>query len=139
MNAFLRVYSPFSRLVCRIQSARYKKGSGRLRISPIPVISVGNLTLGGSGKTPLVVELLGLALDLGHKPALITRGYRGSWEERGGILSNGCSVLATWREAGDEPAMIARRVPRAGIFIGKHRYLSCLGGPGGRVRSRRSR
>jgi len=126
MNALLRVYSPISRLVCRARSARYKKGSGSQRISPIPVVSVGNLTLGGSEKTPLVIELLRLALELGRKPALITRGYRGSWEEKGGVLSDGCSVFASWREAGDEPAMIARRVPRAGIFIGKHRYLSCL-------------
>lgn len=126
MDALLRVYSPFSRLVCRAKSARFKKGSGRRLISPIPVASVGNLTVGGSEKTPLVIELLRLALEWGHKPALITRGYRGSWEKTGGVLSVGRCALAGWREAGDEPAMIARRVPRAGIFVGRHRYLSCV-------------
>jgi len=126
MDALLRIYSPFSRLVCRVKGARYKKGSGRQRISPIPVVSVGNLTVGGSEKTPLVIEILRLALELGRRPALITRGYRGSWEKTGGVLSDGRCALAGWREAGDEPAMIARRVPRAGIFVGKHRYLSCV-------------
>jgi tetraacyldisaccharide 4'-kinase len=126
MDAFLRLYSPFSRLICRAKSARFDKGSGRRRVSPIPVVSVGNLTLGGSEKTPLVVEILRLALEAGRRPALVTRGYRGAWEDRGGVLSDGRTVLAGWREAGDEPAMVARRVPGAGVFIGKHRYASCL-------------
>jgi tetraacyldisaccharide 4'-kinase len=126
MDALLRAYSPFSRLVCQVKSARIKKGGGRQRVSPVPVVSVGNLTLGGSEKTPLVIEILRLALELGRRPAMITRGYKGAWEERGGILSDGRTVLAGWREAGDEPAMVARRVPEAGIFVGKHRYLSCI-------------
>jgi tetraacyldisaccharide 4'-kinase len=126
MEALLRVYSPFSRLVCRAKSARFKKGGGRQRVSPIPVVSVGSLTIGGSGKTPMVMEILRLALELGRRPAMITRGYKGDWEEQGGILSNGRTALAGWREAGDEPAMVARRVPLAGIFVGKHRYLSCV-------------
>jgi tetraacyldisaccharide 4'-kinase len=126
MDALLRLYSPFSRLVCRAKSARIQKGSLRQRKSPIPVVSVGNMALGGSEKTPFTVELLRLALDLGRKPALVTRGYKGAWEDSGGILSDGRTVLAGWLEGGDEPAMIARLVPRAGIFVGKHRYLSCL-------------
>lgn len=126
MDTLLRAYSPFSRLVCRARSARIEKGSARQLKSPIPVVSVGNLTVGGSEKTPFVIELLRLALDLGRKPALVTRGYKGAWEERGGVLSDGRTTLAGWREAGDEPAMIARRIPRAGIFVGRHRYLSCL-------------
>ncbi len=126
MNALLRLYSPFSMLVCRIKAARLKKGSRRLRISPIPVVSVGNLTMGGSEKTPFAVELLRLALESGRRPALITRGYKGRWEKSGGVLSDGRCVHAGWREAGDEPAMVARRLPRAGVFVGRHRYLSCV-------------
>lgn len=126
MDALLRVYSRFSRLVCRAKSARFKKGGGRQRVSPIPVVSVGSLAIGGSEKTPLVIEILRLALELGRRPAMITRGYKGDWEEQGGILSDGRAALAGWREAGDEPSMVARRVPRAGIFVGKHRYLSCI-------------
>jgi tetraacyldisaccharide 4'-kinase len=126
MDALLRAYSPFSRLVCRAKSARFKKGSGRQRVSPISAVSVGSLAVGGSEKTPMVIEILRLALELGRRPAMITRGYKGGWEEQGGVLSDGRTLLAGWREAGDEPAMVARRVPRAGIFVGKHRYLSCV-------------
>jgi tetraacyldisaccharide 4'-kinase len=126
MDALVRLYSPFSRAVCRLKAARLGKGGGRQRHSPIPVVSVGNLTVGGSEKTPFVIELLRLAVKLGLKPALVTRGYRGSWEDAGGVLSDGRTVFGGWREAGDEPAMIALRVPQAGIFVGKHRYLSCL-------------
>ena len=90
------------------------------------MISAGNLTLGGSGKTPLAAELIGYFLARGRHPAIITRGYRGSWERRGGVLSDGRSVFGGPREAGDEPAMIARRFPKAGIFIGRHRFASCL-------------
>ena len=126
MDALLRVYSPFSRLVCRAKSARCEKNRGRQRVSPIPVVSVGSLTLGGSEKTPMVIEILRLALELGRRPAMITRGYKGAWEDGGGVLSDGRTILAGWREAGDEPAMVARVVPRAGIFVGKHRFRSCL-------------
>jgi len=126
MDVFLRLYSPFSRLVCGVKSARLKKGSGRQRKSPIPIVSVGNLTVGGSEKTPLVIEILRLSIGLGQKPALVSRGYKGAWEDAGGVISDGRALLAGWREAGDEPAMIARRVPQAGVFVGKHRYLSCL-------------
>ena len=126
MDALLRLVSPFSRLVCRVRSARAAKEGGRRHVSPIPVVSVGNLTVGGSEKTPLVIEILRLSLELGRRPALVTRGYRGAWESRGGVLSDGRELRAGWREAGDEPVLVARRVPRAGIFVGKHRYMSCL-------------
>jgi len=126
MDALLRLYSPFSRLVCGLKKARLGKGAGRRRKAPLPVVSVGNLTVGGSEKTPFVIELLRHALKLGLKPALVTRGYRGSWENGGGVPSDGQAVLGSWREAGDEPVMIARRVPQAAIFVGKHRFRSCL-------------
>ncbi len=126
MNVLSRLYSLFSILICRIKAALLKKGSPRRRISPIPVVSVGNLTVGGSEKTPLALEILRLGLEAGRRPSLVTRGYKGSWEKSGGVLSNGKCLLGGWREAGDEPAMIARRLPRAGIFVGKHRYLSCV-------------
>jgi tetraacyldisaccharide 4'-kinase len=58
-------------------------------------------------------------------PALISRGYKGEWEKKGGVLSDGKNISGTWRESGDEPFMVARRLPRIGIFIGKNRKRSC--------------
>jgi tetraacyldisaccharide 4'-kinase len=65
-------------------------------------------------------------LGRGQRPALVTRGYRGSWERRGGVLSDGKNVFGGFREAGDEPVMISRRYPAAGVFVGRRRVPSCL-------------
>jgi len=126
MAILLGLYSLISRAVCRIKTVLFKTGIRRRREAPLPVISVGNLTLGGSEKTPLAMELLAHFLGLGRRPALVTRGYMGRWEKGGGVLSDGQALRGGWEEAGDEPYMIARHIPRAGVFVGKNRYRSCL-------------
>jgi len=126
MAILLGLYSLISRAVCRIKTVLFKTGIRRRREAPLPVISVGNLTLGGSEKTPLAMELLTHFLGLGRRPALVTRGYRGRWEQEGGVLSDGQALRGGWEEAGDEPYMIARHIPRAGVFVGQNRYRSCL-------------
>ena len=91
----------------------------------MPVISVGNITFGGTEKTPLVINLITYLLKHGFKPALISRGYKGRWEKCGGILSDGKKILGSWEDSGDEPFILAQNIPQAGIFIGKNRLLSC--------------
>lgn len=93
--------------------------------APLPIISIGNIIFGGSEKTPLVMEVLSFLIDKGYRPAMITRGYRGRWEKRGGILSDGTRMQGGWMESGDEPFMVARNIPQAGVFIGKNRLASC--------------
>ena len=93
--------------------------------APLPVMSVGNIAFGGSEKTPLVMNLISFLEKQGYKPALISRGYKGKWERKGGVLSDGQRILGTWEESGDEPYMVAQNFPEAGIFTGKHRHLSC--------------
>jgi tetraacyldisaccharide 4'-kinase len=61
----------------------------------------------------------------GRRPALVSRGYRGKWEKKGGVLSDGKAVLAGWSEGGDEPLLAAKSVPEAGVFVGKDRLSSC--------------
>lgn len=90
------------------------------------MISIGNLAFGGSEKTPLAAHLLTFLLNNGFKPALVTRGYKGTWEKQGGVLSDGKKIYAGWKEAGDEPFMVAKKIPQAGVFIGKHRFASCI-------------
>lgn len=94
------------------------------RAASIPVISIGNIAFGGTGKTPLAMQLLARLQKNGFKPALISRGYRGKWEHRQEILSDGNKLLGSWREAGDEPFMVAQNNPSAGVFIGKNRFAS---------------
>jgi tetraacyldisaccharide 4'-kinase len=72
------------------------------------------------------MELIDRLLGRGFRPALVTRGYRGSWERSGGMLSDGRQVFGGWREGGDEPMMVARRYPEAGVFVGRRRLPSCL-------------
>jgi len=92
-----------------------------------PVVSVGNLRVGGSGKTPIVEHLARLFLDAGERPAILTRGYaRRSPQEGATVVSDGTRILATLDTAGDEPLMLARAVPRAIVVVGADRYLSGL-------------
>ncbi len=74
-----------------------------------PIIVVGNLTVGGSGKTPLVIWLVQQALAAGFKPGVISRGYGGSYQARDVALIIGRTTHADWRESGDEPQLIANR------------------------------
>jgi tetraacyldisaccharide 4'-kinase len=90
-----------------------------------PVISVGNITLGGSGKTP-VVEAAVLALrELGAQPAVVSRGY--------GRVTRGVHVVADRdriklgaREAGDEPRLLAERLPGVPVVVGENRLAAGL-------------
>ncbi|MCJ7643784.1 MAG: tetraacyldisaccharide 4'-kinase [Candidatus Aminicenantes bacterium] len=125
MKAFLLLFSPISRLVCRIKDDLYAKGNLKPGKAPLPVVSVGNISFGGSEKTPLAMELIARLLHRGWRPALVSRGYRGEWEREGGVLSDGTGPKGTWRQGGDEPYMVARRYPAAGVFVGRDRLASC--------------
>ena len=125
MKLALGVFSLFSRFISRIKNFLYDRGIVKARRAPLPVISVGNISLGGTEKTPLAMELLGRLLALGYRPALISRGYKGRWEKSGGVLSDGRAILGTWQDGGDEPYLIARTFPTAGVYVGKDRLNSC--------------
>ncbi len=125
MRLLLLPFSLLSRLVSRVKNFLYDRGLLVPFSASIPVISVGNISLGGTGKTPLAVEILRWLLKSGRRPALVTRGYKGTWEDKGGVLSDGHRILGTWREGGDEPFMVAQAVPGAGVFVGKNRLASC--------------
>jgi tetraacyldisaccharide 4'-kinase len=125
MRALLMVYSRASRTACGVKALLFRLGWRRPRRASLPVVSIGNITLGGAGKTPLVMELIAWAQARGLNPAVVSRGYKGLWEKKGGILSDGKALRGGWREAGDEPVLVARRFPKAGVFVGRHRFLSC--------------
>jgi tetraacyldisaccharide 4'-kinase len=125
MAPLLLVFSLFSRLISRIKNFLYDRGVFKARRAPVPVISVGNISLGGTEKTPLTMELLGRLLGQGRRPALVSRGYRGRWEKGGGVLSEGNGILGSWEEGGDEPFLIARSYPAAGVYVGINRLTSC--------------
>ena len=98
--------------------------------SPAPArsvrsISVGNLRVGGAGKTPIVEYLARLLAAGGERPAILTRGYGRRCAPAGvTIVSDGTRVLAGVDTAGDEPLMLARAVPGVIVAVGADRYLS---------------
>lgn len=126
MTFLLLVLSVFSRFGSRVKNILYDRSVLSPKIAPLPVISVGNIALGGTEKTPLALDILAWLLDKGFRPALVSRGYKGRWERNGGVLSDGREILGTWEEGGDEPFMVARNLPQAGVFVGKNRFSSCV-------------
>jgi len=125
MNPLIVPASLFIRAGSRVKNFLYDREILKPQRPPLPVISVGNISFGGTGKTPLAMELLAWIRKQGFRPALVTRGYRGAWEKSGGVLSDGRSLLGTWKEAGDEPYLAALANPEAGVFIGRNRIASC--------------
>ena len=90
-----------------------------------PVISVGNLRVGGSGKTPVVAAIARMLIQSGERPAILTRGYgRRTVREGVTIVSDGRSVRSRVDEAGDEPLMLANAVAGAAVLVGADRYVS---------------
>jgi len=86
-----------------------------------PVVSVGNLGVGGSGKTPVVARVAAILRDAGLPVAVLSRGYGGSFRGEALVVSDGASVLAGAAEAGDEPVMLARDLPGVVVAVGPRR------------------
>ena len=90
-----------------------------------PVISIGNLTVGGSGKTPLTAEVARTLIEMGERPAILSRGYARSKPSEGAVIvSDGTAVKTDVAHAGDEPFMLTRLVPGASIVVCPSRYLA---------------
>ena len=101
---------------------RLYNGGGLPRTKlPCPVISVGNLTVGGTGKTPLVMLLAELMQEAGQRPAILSRGFGGRSTRGVQVVSDGRRLLATPETAGDEPVLMARTLPSVPVLTGPDR------------------
>jgi tetraacyldisaccharide 4'-kinase len=90
-----------------------------------PVISVGNITVGGTGKTPVVAHLASILIGMGERPSILSRGYaRRDAVDGVVIVSDGRTIRADIPRAGDEPLMLARNVPGAIVAVASDRYLA---------------
>jgi tetraacyldisaccharide 4'-kinase len=99
----------------------YRRGLLRRSRLSGPVISVGNLSVGGSGKTPLVARIAEILRDAGEPVAVLSRGYGGSFRGDALIVGDGASVLADASQAGDEPVMLARALRGVVVAVGPRR------------------
>lgn len=123
LSAASRLYASGARARRRWQ-ARHPERRRRLRR---PVVSVGNVSVGGSGKTPVTAYLARLLLEAGHRPSILTRGY-GRREAGDGVtvVSDGAGVRADVDRAGDEPLMLARALPGVPVLVSADRHLAGL-------------
>ncbi len=96
------------------------KKPGRL---PARVISIGNLTLGGTGKTPAVIAVAKHARSLGLDPVVLTRGYKGKIKGPS-FVSKGHETLLSPEDAGDEACLMAEELSGVPIVIGRKRFLA---------------
>lgn len=95
---------------------------GAVRRAPLPVISVGNLTVGGTGKTPLVVWIARHVLSLSRRPAIVSRGYGGSAGKGPLLVSNGEGPTCNSGVCGDEPLLLARTLAGVVVIVGSDRH-----------------
>ena len=121
---FLYLASIFYGGATKLRAALFKKQVFPSRKLPCPVISIGNLTLGGTGKTPMTIYVAGLVKGLGYRPAVVSRGYKGRSEKRGGIVSDGDNFLLKVEESGDEAFMMARKLKNIPVLVGQNRFRS---------------
>jgi len=112
---------PFSwlfRLLVAFRRGLYRFGVLRSYALPVPVIVIGNLTVGGSGKTPLVLWLAKRLGEKGWRPGIISRGYAGTAESVQAVTADSpCAVV------GDEPLLLARRSALP-VFVGRDRVAA---------------
>lgn len=98
----------------------------RKRDLPSCVISVGNIVLGGTGKTPAVELLARMLKTMGRKVAILSRGYGRrptKTTDSLGVVSDGKKVLLGAEEGGDEPQLLARNLPGVAVLVGRDRFL----------------
>lgn len=122
----------FSNFWLQPATALYRLGMQRRRTrclgrqagerTPCPVISIGNISVGGTGKTPLVDWVATLLKNRGYKVAVVGRGYGGAFSQQGAVVSDGETVFLDAREAGDEALLHARHLPGVAVVIGRDRH-----------------
>ncbi|MFZ0963916.1 MAG: tetraacyldisaccharide 4'-kinase [Terriglobia bacterium] len=122
MNPLLLPLSVGFRFGVALRQAGYKHRWLKTRRLARPVVSVGNLTVGGTGKTPLVACVANILLRRGWKPSILTRGYGRSSKEDLLIVPPGAGRRAEAQEIGDEPALLARMLPEVPLVMCADRF-----------------
>jgi tetraacyldisaccharide 4'-kinase len=108
----------------RLRQLGYRQKLIPTRKLPCRVICVGNIAVGGTGKTPMAMYVAEKIKLFGYKPAIVSRGYRGGAQNRGGVVSDGRSIYMGPEQAGDEPYMIAGRLKDVPVIVGKDRFAA---------------
>lgn len=118
---FGRPFAPMYGLLMTLRARWYRSGLLKSTKLGIPVVSIGNLTLGGTGKTPMVMYVAKLFAE--RKVAVVSRGYRSKSTDDINLVANDHEVLLDVEYAGDEPYLMAETLPGVVVATGKDRVV----------------
>jgi 3-deoxy-D-manno-octulosonic-acid transferase len=110
-----------------VRNRSYRIGLLRSRRLSRPVFSVGNMTVGGTGKTPVVVAMCRILTERGLRPVVLSRGYGGRYRAPLLEVSDGSRIKWPADVVGDEPVLMARRLPGVPVVVGPDRYTAGKG------------
>jgi tetraacyldisaccharide 4'-kinase len=105
----------------RARERLYRHGLLASRRLERPVVALGNVTIGGTGKTPAAVLAVETLMAMGHRPAVVSRGY-GRHTSGVRVVADTARIRLEPDEAGDEPFLLARRLPGVPVVVGSNRY-----------------
>lgn len=116
----LRLAAALFRAGAALRGALYDAGVLRAARAGVPVVSIGNLAVGGAGKTPAALAVAHRLLARGRRVAILSRGY-GATRSDPRVVSDGARVLLPADQGGDEPVLVARRLPGTPVLCGPRR------------------
>ena len=119
--ALLRFCSIIYGAMVALNLGLFKKGIIPQTKLNATVISLGNITVGGTGKTPTAERIAKWIRDDGHRVAILNRGYRAKWKGSVGVVSDGSKIYMSASEAGDEAYLLAKNLPGVAVIIGSDR------------------
>jgi len=122
LESLLLITSSCYNIALNIRQSFYNAGIIASRTLSCKVISIGNITVGGTGKTPMTIYVVRLLQQLGYKVAVVSRGYKGSEENRGSIVSDGSKIFLGPDASGDEPFMMANMLKNVPVAVGQKRF-----------------
>lgn len=118
LRLFLYPFAWLFAVLVFVRNFLYDKGLAKVERLDRPVVSIGNLSMGGAGKSPITQDLARRLTEAGHAVAVLSRGYGREEAEQ----ARQVHVDDSWRLSGDEPLMIARAVPKAVVCVGPSRF-----------------
>lgn len=127
MHIIMGILYAFSRIYVQLVNFKlmgYRLGWFSRESMDCFVISLGNVTVGGTGKTPTAQRLASDIRDMGYRVVILNRGYRAKWHGKVGIVSDGKRLHMSAAEAGDEAFMLAKHLPQVPVLIGAERAVT---------------
>lgn len=121
----LYIITVFYGVCIKLRFFLYRIGFFKIRKLDCKVISIGNITVGGSGKTPMAIYLAEKLKEKGREIVILSRGYKGKVKDIG-VVSDGENILLGPEDAGDEPYLMATKLKTVPVIVGRDRYVAGL-------------